>query len=203
MARLNLSQRRNTAGMTLIEILLSVAIMGIVIGAAATVYVSSVRMMNQLAAIERRNDVVLAAQFISMRIGTANLAKLDAANPMSSSQLKLRIDCDQNFKMLNTPSDFSDDLWVKFRVIGNRLRWRTDAVEAGDVGAGDPELIPGLIMASGTFANGELSTYPVDFFGPGDEPIMIQMAFEATISNLVSNPALQTMVSVGAKNNNV
>ncbi len=194
--------KRFNRGMSLVELLLCVATMGIVAGAAATVYVSSFKMMNQLSTVERRNDLILAVQFLSMRISSANLAKLDAASPMASSILKLRIDCDTNFRMRDTPNDYSDDMWMKFRIVDGRLRWRIDAAEAGDATATNAELIPGLVLAAGSFGNGDLIAYPVDFFGPWDEPVLVQMAMESIVPSIATNPSLQTMVVVGAKGNN-
>lgn len=128
-------------GFTLIELLIAMVLLGVVMVGASSLYVAAQRFLNGII----NNDVrvitpSLALEAVIRRTKTANLVVFDAGN----NQIKLRVDPNR------TPENLADDVWVKYRVIGARLRWRQDAAEAGDVAGGDPDVEPDLRLRPGS-----------------------------------------------------
>mgnify|MGYP000858220258 CR=1 FL=1 len=131
----------NRKGFTLVELLIAMVLLGMVMAGASSVYVAAQGFLNGII----NNDVrvitpSLALEAVIRRAKTANLVVFDAGN----NQIKLRVDPNR------TPDNIADDVWVKYRVIGARLRWRQDALEAGDVGGGDPDVEPDLRLRPGS-----------------------------------------------------
>ncbi|MCG3176030.1 MAG: hypothetical protein MOGMAGMI_00968 [Candidatus Omnitrophica bacterium] len=128
-------------GYTLVELMIAMVLLGLVMAGASGVYVAAQRFLNGMI----NNDVrvvtpSLALEAIIRRTKAANQIVFDAGN----NQIKLRTDPNR------TPENTADDVWFKYRVIGSRLRWTQAAVEAGDVGGGDPDVEPDLRVRPGS-----------------------------------------------------
>lgn len=118
-------------GFTLVELLVAVLLLGLVLAGASSVYVAAHRFLAGI--INNHVRVItpsLALETMARRARIANRAVLDAVN----NQIRLRID------PARTPLNLADDVWVKYRFIGDRLRWRQEAAEAGDVTANDQDV---------------------------------------------------------------
>lgn len=128
---------RSRAGMTLLEILLTGMMMSVLFLGVTTAYVTVLKFLNTEKTAGGTNTL-LALEQISRDINVANDAIVDAGG----SEVMLRID--RNFP---STSQTTDDVWVIYRFIGNRLRWKTTApgvVNPTSVSGANAELIPNL-----------------------------------------------------------
>jgi len=110
--------------------------------ASASVYVSGRRFLMGSQLSVAQMQPALAMEHMVRRIGLGNQVVVDAGG----AQVKIRWDY-QNYATPNqTAKDTTDDTWIKYRFIGNALRWKIDGAAAGDVTAADAEVAPGLVI---------------------------------------------------------
>lgn len=133
------------AGLTIMELLIAAALVSVVFLGSTVMFVSGYKAFRRMELKEKEINAFLAMEHMARRIGLGNEATID----LGGGQIKVRWDYSDYKTPLGsppngTPADFSDDTYLKYRFIGNRLRYRIDASFSGNVGASDPEVITGL-----------------------------------------------------------
>ncbi len=177
---------RKDRGFTLVELLITTIILGVMMAASVSVYVAAQRFFNGLLNNDERVFApALAMESVLRRAQVANSVIFDGAN----NQIMLRID------PALTPDNFGDDVWVKYRVIANRLRWRQDATSAAIVTGGDPEVEAGLVLQGGS---GFAMQNPT---GAGFDAV-IQVTLVTQIGTPAVNTTLRTSVAVSTFSKN-
>ena len=141
---------RGSRGFTLTEALLATLLLAVIFLGATSAFVSAMALFNNMQNNQGHLDAYIVTEHMVRKVTLANRVVVD----QGGEQLKLRWDYALGTFALNggtgTAYDLSDDTWVKYRIIGNRLRWRSDAAEAPDVSAGDPEVQSGLVLDAGS-----------------------------------------------------
>ncbi|HTL69851.1 MAG TPA: hypothetical protein VL404_01025 [Candidatus Eisenbacteria bacterium] len=193
---------RRRAGLTLTEAILATLLLSVIFLGATSALVSAMALFNSLQNNRGRLDATIALEHMARKIALSNRVVVD----QGGAQLKLRWDFATGTFALNgagagTPSDLTDDTWVKYRIIGNQLRWRNDAAESPDVGAGDPELEPGLTLQSGSIFTLVNPTGILE--GSADPnvvgvPTVVEINLVAQSGTPASDVTLNTDVAAGA-----
>ena len=132
----------NRRGVTLTELMIAVSLTGLLFASAGSVYVSATSFLNEQRRKWERTRTLIAMEHMVRRIGLANAVVIGP----DDDQIKVRWDYVNDRVPLGTPGDVTDDTWLKYRFIGNGLRWRVEANPAPDVQATDPEVDPGLVV---------------------------------------------------------
>ena len=126
---------KNQLGLTLIETLIAGLLLSGIFISVTSIYITVLKFIDS--EIKAANiDTLIAVETMTRKINLANNVLVNGGN-----QLKLEIDN-------GDPGTIStaDDVWVKFGILGNSLRTKTEAVPDGDVSIADPEVFPGLTV---------------------------------------------------------
>jgi hypothetical protein len=193
---------RGRAGLTLTEAILATLLLSVIFLGATSALVSSMALFNSIRNNQGRLDATIALEHMARKVALANKIVVD----QGGSQLKIRWDYAIGTFALNgagagTPDNPADDTWVKYRIIGNSLRWRNDAAEAPDVAAGDPELMPGLTLSGGSIFTLVNPTGILE--GSADPnvvgvPTVVEINLVAQSGTPASDVTLNTDVAAGA-----
>lgn len=137
----------NRLGISIMELLIAAALVSVIFLGATVMYVSSLSAFRHMDEKEQEINIFLAMEYLCRRIGLGNQVELKP----DGSQIKVRWDYADYQTPLGspangTPSDFSDDTFLKYRFINNALRFRIDSTLAGDVLSSDPEVVEGLFF---------------------------------------------------------
>ena len=135
----------NRSGVTIMEVLVATGLISLVFLGATVMYVSSQKVFVGMSKKEHEISGFLAVEHMARRIGLGN----EAVVTPSGDQVKVRWDYADYDTPLGTPADgtphdAADDTWIKYRIIGESLRFRIDPAGTGDVSASDPEVMAGL-----------------------------------------------------------
>lgn len=138
---------RPAKGLTLLELVLSIALLSVIFLGITASYVTALKFFNSLRQSQNALDTLIAFEGITRKIELANRAVVDDMIDLTvGAQLKLRWDFSWNavtgaFTPNHTPENIADDTWIKYRFFDQlHLRWRVDSAEAGDVQNSDPEI---------------------------------------------------------------
>ena len=153
---MDLRRIRNESGLTLVELTIATLMLSTVFLGAASLYVSGIKFLSAIQADTSQVQNTASMEELTKRISLANEAYVD-------SDLQLRLKGDYKigtYTPNNTPSDPSDDTWVKFRFIPSataglyNLHWRVDtaANPAQNVTSSDPVLITDLQAGTSFFS---------------------------------------------------
>ncbi len=122
--------------------------------AAATVYATAYNFFSKAKNNTGRVETLMVAETIARKIALANRVVIDSGG----QQIRIRWDyAAGTFAPRNTPSDFTDDSWIKYAIIGGKIYWRNEAVggnpddpapAVGTTGAGNSEWSPDLTITS-------------------------------------------------------
>ena len=108
-------------GLTLIELILAISLLGVIIAAPVTLELFFRRQSNIYSAmIKLSQEGAMIINFISNYVNSS--VGDTAHNAVAVSSGSIRVRTDPNI----TPSDFSDDVWVEFRRVGNNLLFYPD-----------------------------------------------------------------------------
>ncbi len=191
-----LKRSLNETGLTLVELTIATLMLSTVFIGATSLYVSGIKFLNATQADTSQVQNTAAAEELTRRISLANEAYVDDAGV----QLRLRGDYQLgSYTPNNTPSDPSDDTWVKFRFIPanpnslSNLHWRTDPATESvrNVTQLDPVLITGLRTGFSFFSLANST-------GQGQSNV-VSMVLATQISGSSGTETLQTNASIGAK----
>ncbi len=186
----------NESGLTLVELTIATLMLSTVFLGAASLYVSGIKFLNATQADTSQVQNTAGAEELTKRISLANEAYIDGAGV----QLRLKGDYRLGtYAPNNTPSDPSDDTWVKFRFIPygtaglSNLHWRADPASAPlqSVGSMDPVLITDLRTGASFFSLANPS-------GQGQSTV-ISVTMATQINGSSGTETLQTNASLGAK----
>lgn len=124
---------RSAKGMTLIETLIAGLLLSGIFIAVTSIYISTLKFIDS--EIKAANiDTLIAMETMTRKI---NLAY----NVVVAGDKQLKVEIDPN-----DPATLSsaDDVWIKFGIVANSLRTKTEALPDGDVTIADPEVFPDL-----------------------------------------------------------
>jgi len=107
---------RDSAGITLIEILIATALLGAVFTAAISMYASGIKALKQRQAVDISVSPEVSLEGVTRKIAVAFEADINPA-----PQLNIRLDQTCGGADLATPSNAADDVWWHFRFKSNAL----------------------------------------------------------------------------------
>lgn len=185
---------KKTGAFTLIELLIVSLILSVVFLGAGAVYISALKFLKNMQTYysgqsgASQVDVLIALEQITRQLGLANEAIIDP----TGQQLEFRWDYQLNtFVPNHTPSDLTDDTWMKFAIIGGNLYWKNETTEGQDVTSSDQQLVQGLVLQPGSeFALANPS-------GQGIATV-VDIVFISQVGNPAVDQQIQTGVLVGA-----
>ena len=136
------------SGYTLIELIIATLLVMVIFIASTALYVTGVKFFNSMSGANSNLDAFYAIEPMTRHINIGNFAVV------TGNDLSIRADyAPDGVTCRNTPNNFLDDTWFKYRFIGNRLRYRTDLVNAATpnnpgapVNGADPEVVAGLVI---------------------------------------------------------
>lgn len=138
---------RNARGVTLMELIVAMSVFSVVFIGVTAMYVSGYKSFKSLGTKENEIAALVALEHMTRRIGLGNNAEISDGG----AQIKVRWDYAEYPSPLNTPGDYADDTYIKYRFIDGRLRYRIDATSGADVSASDREVEPGLVVGTSSF----------------------------------------------------
>ena len=104
-------------GITLTELMIVVALIGLVFAGAISMYTSALKFLRARQSIDVTVSPDVVLEQVVRKAAPANAASLSAGN----SQLNVRLDQSCAGTVLSTPSNAGDDNWWHFRLLNNNL----------------------------------------------------------------------------------
>ncbi len=128
------------------ELLIASVLLGVIYMGISSVYISAQRFTKDASARQYRLEAALAMETMERQMISGRAVAIEVTpgvGTYAGCQIKVQID--------TTPTDANDNnfQWLKYRFLNNTLRTRTDAAQAGDVGAADTEVSPSLMIVMG------------------------------------------------------
>ncbi len=105
-------------GITLTELLIVVALIGLVFAGAISMYTSALKFLGARQSVDVTTSPDIALEQITRKAALANAVSLSEAG---NSQLNLRVDQSCAGGALSTPSNIADDNWWHFRLRNTAL----------------------------------------------------------------------------------